>query len=121
MQIQGAIDYELVKHLHHFMMRSTPVFASCTDAANKSQEPLGDHAPRISGVHRAETDFASDGNRIQFVAKFVCGGIIWEYAGGCYVHGCMDGEIWWIYGVEWKSVFFRTHILFRGKASWDHP
>lgn len=33
------------------------------------------------------------GNRIPFVAKSVCDGDVWEYAGGCYVHGCMDGEI----------------------------
>jgi hypothetical protein len=36
------------------------------------------------------------GNKIPFAAKAVPGGgdKIWEYAGGCYVHGCMDGEIW---------------------------
>jgi len=46
------------------------------------------------------------GNRIPFVAKSVCGGDDWEYAGGCYVHGCMDGETWRIDGVEWKFMRF---------------
>lgn len=32
------------------------------------------------------------GNRIPFVAQCVDGDV-WEYGGGCYVHGCMDGEL----------------------------
>lgn len=46
------------------------------------------------------------GSRIPFVAKSIGGSDIWEYAGGCYFHGCMDGEIWQLDGVEWKFMRF---------------
>jgi hypothetical protein len=45
------------------------------------------------------------GNRIPFAARLVSGGI-WEYVGGCYVHGCMDGEIWRAKGSAWDFMGF---------------
>lgn len=46
------------------------------------------------------------GNRIPFVARSVGDGGAWEYIGGCYVHGCMDGETWQLDGAEWEFMRF---------------
>jgi hypothetical protein len=45
------------------------------------------------------------GNRIPFVAKSI-GNDLWEYAGGCYVHGLMDGEAHNTEDLEWKFMRF---------------
>ncbi|OAL54636.1 HET-domain-containing protein [Pyrenochaeta sp. DS3sAY3a] len=45
------------------------------------------------------------GNRIPFIAKSV-GNNLWEYAGGCYVHGLMDGEPHNGEDLEWKFLRF---------------
>ena len=57
-------------------------------------------APCTAGPGDAVAIFQA--SRIPFIAKSVCDGDGWEYAGGCYVHGCMDGELWQTDGVEWK-------------------
>lgn len=46
------------------------------------------------------------GNRIPFVARSVGNSDAWEYFGGCYVHGCMDGEIWQLDRVDWEFMRF---------------
>ncbi|KAG6363981.1 hypothetical protein INS49_009084 [Diaporthe citri] len=46
------------------------------------------------------------GNRIPFVARSVGDSGPWEYVGGCYVHGCMDGEIWQLDKAIWDFMTF---------------
>lgn len=46
------------------------------------------------------------GNRIPFVARSVGDSGPWEYVGGCYIHGCMDGEIWQLDRAEWGFMTF---------------
>lgn len=46
------------------------------------------------------------GNRIPFAARSVEDSDSWEYFGGCYVHGCMDGEIWQLGTAVWEFMTF---------------
>lgn len=46
------------------------------------------------------------GNRIPFAARSLGDSGPWEYVGGCYVHGCMDGEIWQLDGARWEFMTF---------------
>lgn len=46
------------------------------------------------------------GNRIPFVARSLGNRDAWEYVGGCYVHGCMDGEISQLDETEWEFMRF---------------
>lgn len=46
------------------------------------------------------------GNRIPFAARPVGNSGAWEYIGGCYVHGCMDGEIWQLGRADWEFMRF---------------
>lgn len=46
------------------------------------------------------------GNRIPFVARSLGDSGPWEYVGGCYVHGCMDGEIWQLDKADWEFMTF---------------
>lgn len=46
------------------------------------------------------------GNRIPFVVRPLGDSGPWEYVGGCYVHGCMDGEIWQLGRAEWEFMSF---------------
>lgn len=46
------------------------------------------------------------GNSIPFVARSLGDSGPWEYVGGCYVHGCMDGEIWQLDRAGWEFMTF---------------
>jgi hypothetical protein len=46
------------------------------------------------------------GNRIPIVARSVGDRGALEYIGGCYLHGCMDGEIWQLNTAEWEFMRF---------------
>ena len=46
------------------------------------------------------------GNRIPIVARSVGESGAWEYIGGCYVHGCMDGEDWQLDAAQWEFMRF---------------
>lgn len=46
------------------------------------------------------------GNRVPFLARSTGERGPWEYVGGCYVHGCMDGEIWQLDRAEWEFMTF---------------
>lgn len=45
------------------------------------------------------------GSRIPLAARLV-GDNIWECVGGCYVHGCMDGEVFKATTSEWEFLKF---------------
>lgn len=45
------------------------------------------------------------GSRIPFATRLLSEDT-WEYIGGCYVHGCMDGEIWNEAATDWKYLSF---------------
>ncbi|KAF4980551.1 hypothetical protein FZEAL_3486 [Fusarium zealandicum] len=46
------------------------------------------------------------GSRIPFAARDAGGGGGWLYGGGCYIHGCMDGELWDAEEALWKLEMF---------------